>query len=1014
MESNYTKLIATLQECFMLDQADLDFGIYRIMNSRRVEIEKFLKEDLVPQVKAILGESGASDRWSLDRELAEALANAKSLWADPESLPKVREIRAKLAGANDLTALENEVFSHLANFFKRYFDTGDFISMRRYKKDVYAIPYEGEEVKLHWANADQYYIKTGEFFKNYRFRVASGKTIVFTLVEASTDQNNNKAHGDKERKFRLYAPSPSAIETGKPGASLEVLGGELHIYFTYEPLEKGLKQDSLIGEAFETVKSQIPAEFADGLIPAPTEKNKSRTVLEKHLNDYVKRNTFDYFIHKDLEWFLTRELDFYIKNEILYIDDIDTRSPDSFLGTLSMIKAVKQIGSKVIAFLAQLEEFQKKLFLKKKMVVETGYCITLDRIDPKFYDDIRANEAQIDDWVALFAIDELKGFSRPLTREFLEENPFLVLDTKHFEEPWKNKLIWEISESHNLDEWLDGLMINSENFQALNLLKIRYEKSIQTVYIDPPYNTPHSAILYKNQFKDSAWLTLINNSLSVIPEYFSEKFSFWIAIDDYEQIKLGSLLQSTFPNLDLQTIVMNHHPQWSWGRVSRTHEYYYILSDEKSWQLLGKPKDDEGEDRSFMRSWTAENNYRYWRWRSFYALLIDTEKNIVVWAEEPVPLWEEYPMWRNKDGFMRKYPTNSKSEERVWRSSYETWKLRAESWELTITEGWTIYQSIDNSDKRDVIFSNWIWPEYNAGINGTNVLTDLGLWKNFDYPKSIKTMETCLWVQSFWRINGTILDYFAWSWTTWHAVINLNRKDVKDGGEMGKRKYILVEMGEYFDTVTKPRIMKVVYSEDWKDGKPVSRKGSSHAFKYLRLESYEDVLNNLVLRRTETQQSVLFAPENVAFRESYMLGYLLDTESRGSVLSVDQFAHPFDCEMDITRNNETCRTRVDLVETFNYILGLVVEHAYSARGYRVVKGKTLQDEKILVVWRDLGKHSNDDLNEFLRKSQYNPHDTEFDRIYVNGDNSVENLKTGSQTWKVMLIEEEFKRKMFEV
>ena len=150
---------------------------------------------------------------------------------------------------------------------------------------------------------------------------------------------------------------------------------------------------------------------------------------------------------------------------------------------------MKLIGEKVITFLSSLEEFQKKLFLKKKMVVETGYCITLDRIDEAYYDDIRTNEAQIDDWISLFAIDEIDGFSRPLSREFLENNPYLVLDTKHFDESWKNKLIGEISESHNLDEWLDGLMINSENFQALNLLQERYREQVKCIYIDPPYNT---------------------------------------------------------------------------------------------------------------------------------------------------------------------------------------------------------------------------------------------------------------------------------------------------------------------------------------------------------------------------------------------------------------------------------------------------------------------------------------------------------------------------------------------
>ena len=83
------------------------------------------------------------------------------------------------------------------------------------------------------------------------------------------------------------------------------------------------------------------------------------------------------------------------------------------------------------------------------------------------------------------------------------------------------------------------------------------------------------------------------------------------------------------------------------------------------------------------------------------------------------------------------------------------------------------------------------------------------------------------------------MDYFAGSGTTAHAVINLNREDG------GKRKYVLVEMGDYFHTVLLPRIKKVVYSKDWKDGKPVSREGVSHCFKYYSLEQYEETLRNV-------------------------------------------------------------------------------------------------------------------------------------------------------------------------
>ncbi|EKC71277.1 type III restriction-modification system methylation subunit, partial [human gut metagenome] len=97
----------------------------------------------------------------------------------------------------------------------------------------------------------------------------------------------------------------------------------------------------------------------------PTEKNKERTLLMKHLQDYTAKNNFDYFIHKDLGGFLRRELDFYIKNEVMFLDDLDATR---IMEHLAQVKAIKLVGEKIITFLAQLEDFQKKLWLKKKFV----------------------------------------------------------------------------------------------------------------------------------------------------------------------------------------------------------------------------------------------------------------------------------------------------------------------------------------------------------------------------------------------------------------------------------------------------------------------------------------------------------------------------------------------------------------------------------------------------------------------------------------------------------------------
>jgi adenine-specific DNA-methyltransferase len=187
MSDNLNKFKAILREMFQFDQADLDFGIYRIMNSKRDEIEQFLDKDLLPQVKAAFEEFQGDDQSSVREEMDKLRKTLEEAGVDPESSPKYQELKEKLSGAVDVVALENEVFSQLTNFFRRYYQGGDFLSLRRYKAGVYAIPYEGEEVKLHWANADQYYIKSSEDFRDYSFTLLSGKKVHFKLVEASTE-----------------------------------------------------------------------------------------------------------------------------------------------------------------------------------------------------------------------------------------------------------------------------------------------------------------------------------------------------------------------------------------------------------------------------------------------------------------------------------------------------------------------------------------------------------------------------------------------------------------------------------------------------------------------------------------------------------------------------------------------------------------------------------------------------------------------------------------------------------
>lgn len=154
MATQFDKFIATMKKVLMLDQADLDFGIYRIMNQKRSQIETYLNNDLRKQVSEAIRENASTDAGAIEKELAQLVTTLTAAGMNPDDAPKVKELKERIAQCGNSEELENEVYSHLSIFFSRYYDGGDFISQRRYKKDVYAIPYEGEEVKLHWANAD--------------------------------------------------------------------------------------------------------------------------------------------------------------------------------------------------------------------------------------------------------------------------------------------------------------------------------------------------------------------------------------------------------------------------------------------------------------------------------------------------------------------------------------------------------------------------------------------------------------------------------------------------------------------------------------------------------------------------------------------------------------------------------------------------------------------------------------------------------------------------------------------
>lgn len=557
----------------------------------------------------------------------------------------------------------------------------------------------------------------------------------------------------------------------------------------------------------------------------------------------------------------------------------------------------------------------------------------------------------------------------------------------------------------------------------------RFGGKVNCIYIDPPYNTDASSIDYKNGYKSSSWMSLIQDRVAAAKPMLAETGVLAAAIDDEQQRELSHILSGVFKGRLLGTFCVRANPS---GRPTKTgysvsHEYLLFAGVSEGSAIGRMPptadqmarfnqNDDEGafEWRNLRRE--GSNSDRSARRALYYPIYV-SEGSLRVpkmtwnakseeWVVGEPPTGDEEVAW----------PTNDAGEEKTWRWEWTT--VMASMPQLSVRPDRSgrryVYYKRRPNEEGVVSVSSWFDAKYSATEHGTAVLKAMFGKSPFSYPKSIHAVVDAVYIGGGSRQDATVLDFFGGSGTTAHAVVRLNREDG------GKRAFILVEMGEYIQSALLPRIKKAIYSPTWSDGKPDplipsdSPHSGSCCFKYVRLESYEDALNNLELKRSAQQG--MFLDADAEMREQYILSYMLDVESRGSqsLLNVEAFRNPDEYKLRVERNGETQLVNVDLVETFNWLLGLTVKHIDVIRGVRVVEGTAPNGDRVLVLWRNIDQMNNDALDKWFEKQDYNTREMVYDVFYVNGDNNLENLRRVDQTWKVRLIEEEFKRLMFDV
>jgi len=362
-----------------------------------------------------------------------------------------------------------------------------------------------------------------------------------------------------------------------------------------------------------------------------------------------------------------------------------------------------------------------------------------------------------------------------------KEFSHLPIDTKYFKD-----LEFEIlSQFEDLDKSLDGWLIKSENYQALNTILPKFKEKVQTIYIDPPFNLDSSdQFLYRTNYKDANWATLLENRLRIAREWLNKKGSIFVRCDSNGNWIVRFLMNDIFDNNFRNEIA-----------VKRTRTL-------------------KGESGRFHTAW--ESLYFYGKsentlFNGFRKLKPESEWE---WVEMHLPgtRKDEDLLYRNFFGKRIKAPEGRR------------WALSQESLDDAISKGLV---KMDEQTGMPKFLTKW----ETLGSNWTDI-SGYSPTHGFTTENSEELLQRA--IESTSNQNDLIFDFFLGSGTTTAVAHKLGRK------------WIGVEMGEHFYTVVLPRMKKVLFYDKSGISKEVKEYQGGGFFKYYELEQYEETLANTV------------------------------------------------------------------------------------------------------------------------------------------------------------------------
>ncbi|MEX2563838.1 MAG: site-specific DNA-methyltransferase [Candidatus Paceibacterota bacterium] len=354
-----------------------------------------------------------------------------------------------------------------------------------------------------------------------------------------------------------------------------------------------------------------------------------------------------------------------------------------------------------------------------------------------------------------------------------------------------------------------NLLIEGDNYHALATLNYTHRKQIDIIYIDPPYNTGAKDWKYNNDYVDendsfrhSKWLSMMNHRLRLSRNLLTDEGALICAIDHNEQEALGVMLDELFPEREKVCVTIIHNPGGIQGNnFSYTHEYAYFVFPKNGTYISKVIRDDVKPTP--LRDWGGEESKRESARNCFYPIHVDKEMNVTGFGDVlPENKHPKSAVLKEKDGSMVIYPIDSDGVERKWRFARHTVESIEDELRCEIVNG---EPSIRRYKQKYRWKTVWNDSKYNANVHGTQYLAGI-IKEKFPYPKSIFTVEDCIKAIIHDKQTATVLDFFAGSGTTGHAVLKLNEEDG------GNRRFILCTNNEnkIAEEVTYPRVKNVI------------------------------------------------------------------------------------------------------------------------------------------------------------------------------------------------------------